>query len=178
MHGWEPLRREVMPDSLRVSYHQPIADEWAPVPPDAPVTAPARQPVDVPAIALLVGGLMVAAASFLPWATVTAGFVSVSVSGMDGSDGWISLGLGALITLMGLSALTGNGGKGWLAATILGILAAGLGAFHYFDLTGRVASTTTQALMQVGIGLWLLIAGGVVATLASFGFRSGATRPA
>ena len=56
---------------------------------------------------MLVGGGLVLIGSFLPWATVTTVFGTISVAGTNG-DGKITLGVGLAIVLVSILELTGG----------------------------------------------------------------------
>lgn len=170
VYGWEPLRREVMPDRLRITYHQPEHNEWASRPaPPPPSVAPSADTLNITAVVMVVAGLMVAAGAFLPWITVATGFVSVSRSGMDGGDGWIALAVGALMAVVGLGGLRSLDSVPNIAAVALGLGALGLGAFEYLSVQDRItnADATVASLIQVGVGVYLILGGGALAFVAS-----------
>ena len=95
----------------------------------------------------LIGGGLVILGSFLPWATVTSAFGSVSKSGTDG-DGQITL--------------------------IAGCLAALVAVMDIIDVS-RTAGEVESAYLDasVGIGLWVVLAGAVVAVVGAWFLRAG-----
>jgi hypothetical protein len=170
-HGWSVIRRESLPNgALRVLYEHPDRSQWAS--PDQATQGPVsarRSDLNLAAAAVAVGGLMVAAGAFLPWATV----VGLSVSGIEGSDGWIVLAIGGLLTLIGLGSVRGAGSATAAGAGVLvGLVAAGIGIWKYSsvkDIGGD--DVLASVLVQVGAGIYLIIVGGLIGALASLGVR-------
>lgn len=106
-----------------------------------------------PALIAIVSGVVLAISSFLEWAAVevTPGF-EVTVSGTDGSDGWITLVCGAVAVVAGGMAYTA-GPKGKLPgvlAIIAGVIGAAVGLINYSDAQGYQS-----------YGLYLVILGGI-----------------
>jgi hypothetical protein len=155
---------------LRVLYEHPERSQWA-----APAEAPAAagrtggSELNLAALGVAIGGLMVAAGAFLPWATV----FGISVSGMDGSDGWIALAIGGLLALIGFANLrTDATGGARLVGLLAGLAAAGLGIWKYSSVRDiGVDNELAGALVQVGTGVYLMIAGGALGVLAALGLR-------
>ena len=56
----------------------------------------------VGAILAIAGGAMLGIGSFLAWAEVSGGGTSVSAKGIDGTDGYITLGAGVVALLVGV----------------------------------------------------------------------------
>lgn len=126
------------------------------------------------AIALIIGGVLIAAGSLMPWVEATAAFVgSLSRSGIDGGgDGVITLSAGVVVALVGLYALVQTGQEGIFAlGAVGGLVAAGIAIVNYNEASGRVVEFTATAgelgTASVGAGLWVLGAGGVVALVAA-----------
>ena len=59
-----------------------------------------RSPVG--AILAIAGGGLLGVGSFLTWAEVSGGGASVTAKGIDGSDGYITLGAGIVAVLVGM----------------------------------------------------------------------------
>ena len=57
-------------------------------------------------------------------------------------------------------------GYAWITALVASLVVIGLGWWEYQDITNRVVDSTV-ALVQVGIGLWMVIGGGVVGAVAA-----------
>ncbi|MEU8299746.1 hypothetical protein AB0C04_21035 [Micromonospora sp. NPDC048909] len=134
-------------------------------------------------------GIAAVVGSFLPWAKVSAPILgTVTVSGVDGSDGWITAGLGLLLVLYGGLSLRGQ--KTPVPQPVLAVLAVlgaigllGVGVWKVVDLQatetsmreqlsgeddvlgfGKAMSAATQ--VSVGTGLWLLTFAGLVGSIA------------
>ena len=99
-----------------------------------------------------VGGAALALGSFLAWGTV----LDISVNGMDGGDGWFTLIGGAVVAVYGFMSMQGNNSlPKWLpwAGLVVGL---GVALINFFDIMGTDG-------VSIGIGMWLMIAGGVAA---------------
>jgi hypothetical protein len=132
---------------------------------------------------VILGGLLVAVGSFLPWVTATAPFIgSISRSGMDGGDGVITLVLGAAAAVLGLMFAGGlRLSKGGPILIILCAVAAGVVAgLDYSDVQGRVqvaeaASSLVSA--SVGAGLWSIFVGAVMTGIGGAGLGLRTAKP-
>jgi hypothetical protein len=150
----------------------------------------AQRGAPVGAVIAIVGGALLAVGSFLSWAEVSGGGVSVSAKGIDGSDGYLTLAAGAVVILVGLAGLR-------MARRLLGVIAilAGLlgGGFGLYDaLTAEdsvldaaaeeiapqfgVSADEVRAILDeaidagqldisISIGLIIVIAGGAIAVI-------------
>lgn len=102
--------------------------------------------------------------SFLPW--IITPFLTVS--GTDGSDGWITLVLYALplvLVLLGNRSLSLKTGL-FITIIILALLGSVTGFYDYSkmqDIPGNFASA--------GIGLYMVIASGVLIVISSIVFK-------
>src|SRR3990172_12919615 len=121
------------------------------------------RPIDI----LLAGtGAGVAVCAFLPWAQISAGFLSVTKTGYDG-DGQFTLILGLLVILAVVVFVYGKLAE-WamlLAALICGGFIAGIGMIDWIDLESRrsdLGDTASIVDVSVGIGLVLTVVGGFV----------------
>ena len=197
--GWVPLDRALGVGRLTVTYHQPsVARDvsWAdPAPaarpaaprttlsavsgaPPGPRTPPAyaastpapAAAVSPSGVGVLIGGGMLVVGSFLPWITVNAGIIAVSRNGMDGGDGWVTLALGFALGAYGLVNLNSASDRNWMGALIGAGIGLAFGIFEYFDVQSRITANK-QYDIQIGVGLWLILAGAAVAAVASFGLR-------
>jgi peptidoglycan/LPS O-acetylase OafA/YrhL len=98
------------------------------------------------------GGAALAIGSFLAWGTV----FGISVNGIDGGDGWMTLFGGAVVAAYGFMAYQGKSSlPRWLpwAGLVVGL---GVALINFFDILG------TDGL-GLGIGMWVMLAGGAVA---------------
>lgn len=102
----------------------------------------------------MIGGVALALGSFLAWGTV----FGISVSGMDGGDGWYTLVGGAVVAAAGFAAYSGSfklpKWVGW-AGLVVGL---GVALINFFDIIGTDG-------VSIGLGMWVMLAGGVVAIL-------------
>lgn len=106
----------------------------------------------------ILGGLMVVAGVFVPFASSAGISVSMWTSGgLSDTKGpvYVILGLGIVITLVGLL------NKRWvnIVNILLGLGAAGLGALLFVG--------EKEKQLEPGIGTWLIILGGVVALVGA-----------
>ncbi len=148
----------------------------------------ASRSMPIGAILAIVGGALLAVGSFLSWATVSGAGTEVSASGMDGSDGIVTLVAGIIALACGLLAM--KAGRRILAiVTILaGLAGAGLGIYDALTAKDSVLDAAAeQVATQVGatvdevrallddaidagelsisisLGLYVVIGGGVLA---------------
>ena len=98
------------------------------------------------------GGAALAIGSFLAWGTV----FGISVNGIDGGDGWMTLIGGAVVAAYGFMAYQGKSSlPQWLpwAGLVVGL---GVALINFFDILGTEG-------VSIGIGMYLMLAGGAVA---------------
>ncbi len=142
------------------------------------------------AVLLLVGGVLLCFGSFLVWAEMSGGGRSVSANGLDGTDGYVTLAAGAIALVVGVAALRRPTRPLAAVGVLVGIVAAGLGIFDALTakdvildaaaerlaaFLGATAEQVRPALDQaiaagdlvisVGVGLYVVIAGGLAATV-------------
>lgn len=122
-----------------------------------------------PAILTMIGGILVAAGSLLPWATISSGFGVLSVNGIEG-DGVFTLAIGGGVTLLGYLEFAGGGPRwGPGAAFVLSLAGLALGLFEYTNISGRVNETDSEFLRaSVGIGVYLILVGAAVALFGAW----------
>jgi hypothetical protein len=124
-----------------------------------------------PAILIIVGGGATIAGALLPWAKLRAAFVGeLTVNGTEGDAGKVVLAVGAVIALLGLIALKPDNRGAAVLALIAGIGAAGYCGYkatEVSDVVDTARGTTGVATASVGEGIWIGIAGGVIAAIAS-----------
>lgn len=98
------------------------------------------------------GGAALIIGSFLSWATDSLG-LGLSVSGMDGGDGWFTLIGGAILAAAGYMAFAGKAFPVWVGWVGL-VIGAGVALINFFDIMGTEGVST-------GIGMYLMLAGSV-----------------
>lgn len=107
---------------------------------------------------VVVAGAIGIIAAFLPWASADLGpFGSISVSGTDGGDGWILIGLCA--AAVGLAVSQGDR-NAELPANMKKAV-AGVGAAATALMLYEVIDVMGTAMVSGGIGLWLGLLGGL-----------------
>jgi hypothetical protein len=169
----------------------PPTEEGAAPPTEEGAAQPAegKGPTPVGGILALVGGALLAIGSFLDWAEVSGTGTSVTATGIDGTDGWITLGAGVLALAAGSAIVRRTGGRGVaILAIVAGVIGGGVGLYDaatakdsFLDsaaeeLAREFGGSVQQlralldAAIQVGelavtvmIGLYVVIAGGVLA---------------
>jgi hypothetical protein len=152
----------------------------------------------------LVGGALMALGSFLAWAEVAGGGTSVIAKGVDGSDGYITLVAGLVAVVAGIVIVTGTGRV--LAAVLVilaGIVGGGIGLYDALTAKDSVLDAAAEELapsfeasaqevrtvldqaidagqlsVSIGIGLYVVIGGGVVALAGGILGLRGSGEPA
>jgi hypothetical protein len=121
--------------------------------------------LSVPALATIIGGGLVATGAFLPWIATTSA-VTGNRTGIDLGDGLVAVGLGAVVAVIGLREVVAAGSRfaRW-AAMGLAALAIGIGAFETGAASDRIKTLddSIRPGASIGGGIYLVIAGGVVA---------------
>jgi hypothetical protein len=139
-------------------------------------------------ILAIVGGALLAIGSFLPWAEVSGNGVSSSASGIDGSDGFVTVVAGAVAIVTGIVAM--RAGRRLLAilAVVAGLVGGGLGVYDALTAEDSVLDTAAEEIapqfgvtpeqvrtlldeaiaggelsVSISIGLYVVIAGGALA---------------
>jgi len=98
------------------------------------------------------GGAALAIGSFLAWGTV----LGISISGIDGGDGWMTLAGGAVVAVYGFLAYQGKSIlPKWLAWAGI-VVGLGVALINFSDIQGTDG-------VSVGIGMWIMLVGGIVA---------------
>lgn len=119
------------------------------------------------AIIAIVGAVMLGVGTLLPWATITTGFGSASVNGIEG-DGVIVL---AIATLIGIIAVASMDRPGRAAPLVIAV-AAGLALvalfIDYAGVSERLQDASSSvARASIGTGLYLCLAGAGVALIGA-----------
>jgi hypothetical protein len=112
--------------------------------------------------------LVVVVGAFLPWAKLTTILGSLTKSGIDGGDGWISAGAAALSII----AFTKNRRGDYIGAMVLGLLAAAVGLYDVVDISKFVDRVESEgeglATASVGVGLWMTFFGSLAVVVMAF----------
>ena len=115
-------------------------------------------------LVVLIGAAIALLGSFMTWVTVSGGGISVSAGGMsEGGDGVITL-----IVAIGTAAaaIFLKDKARMIAVAIGGGIIAVVGIINILDInsTGSELGLSTS----VGIGLWMVLVGGIVAAAGAF----------
>ncbi|HEY9564158.1 MAG TPA: hypothetical protein VIR30_10350 [Nocardioides sp.] len=129
----------------------------APIPPPPPPPAPVSTADSTARNLMLAGAGAITIGSLLPWASATSIFGTVSKAGTDG-DGIITLGLGVLF---GIWAFMNLAPRARIAA---GCVVALIALYEIVDVLG---TGHDDLVVSVGIGLWIVAAGAVLAIVGS-----------
>jgi hypothetical protein len=154
----------------------------------------------VAGILAIVGGALVALGSLLAWAEVSGGGTSVTAKGVDGSDGYITLAAGIVAFLVGITMT--RQAKRMLAvlAILAGLVGGGVALYDALTAEDSVLDAAAEELapslgasaelvraaldeaidagqlsVTISFGLYVVIAGGVVALFGGIlGLRGSA----
>jgi hypothetical protein len=116
-------------------------------------------------VVALVGSIMVAVGSLLPWVEIRTGLGGVTANGTEG-DGVFTLIVGALMSVVAFLAMENPTGVKQRSIFTGGIVAALIAGFHVLQ-RGSVTILETTIPAIVGIGVWIVLVGAVVATGAA-----------
>lgn len=121
------------------------------------------------ALATTVAGALIVVGSFMPWITASSGFGSLSRNGIDGGgDGIITLIVGVIALLVGLSMLAGIT-VAKEAPFILGGIGILMTFIDYRSAADRVSEVDSQYVAaSVGTGIWVLGVGSLLCLGAGF----------
>lgn len=122
-------------------------------------------------IIIMIGGVLGAVGSFMPWVTVKTAFGSVSRNGVEGGgDGIITLVLGIALAVLGYRLLAAPSVPSWDVVAVAGVLAA-FGVFEFFSVQERIADSASEfAVADVGTGIYAILVGAGVAFVAGIGW--------
>jgi hypothetical protein len=99
---------------------------------------------------------------------------TITKSGTEGSDGWITVALGGLLALFGYMVFT----RQLVAKAGPLVIALGAGAFGLYELSDmndrvdEAESASSLVTASVGVGLWMVLGGAAVAAVAALAYVS------
>lgn len=146
----------------------------------------------------LAGGVAALVGSFLPWAEITAGPFSEQARGIDGWEGKATIIGGAVMILAGTRVVLGSHqaiARLRSRAAIGGSLVAGVGIYTALTVRDQLLDAAATQLpraevegaldtglleLSIGVGLYLVIAGGaqgILAAVVAMGARDEAPAP-
>jgi hypothetical protein len=142
----------------------------------------------VGAIIAIAGGGLLAIGSFLSWAEVSGGGVSVTAKGIDGSDGYVTLIAGLVAIAAGAAALRAGRRALGVIAIVAGLAGGGFGLYDALTAEDSVLDAAAEEIapqfgvgadevralldeaidagqldISISIGLFIVIAGGALA---------------
>jgi hypothetical protein len=141
----------------------------------------------------LAGGVLAVVGSFLAWAEISAGPFTEQAKGVDGWEGKATIVAGAVMVAAGIRVLTGSHqamARLRPSAAIGGLVAVGVGLYTVLTIRDQLVEAAATELpraeveraldsgllgLTIGIGLYLVIAGGVqgiVSALLALGSRN------
>lgn len=126
----------------------------------------------VAGVVAAIGGALMAVGALLSFASVEAFGVSQSVGGLDTDDGPVYLGAGLVLAVLGIVILVLRSTVVRRVLGVTGILVAGFMTYAgIVDITSLSDDIPPELLGEVsvsaGIGLYLVLAGAVVALIGS-----------
>jgi hypothetical protein len=123
------------------------------------------------ALLVLAGAIVMAVGSFLPWATISASGISVTVNGTDtGHDGILTVSIAVLLGLAALFTIVRPGRNviGYIGALVCALAAGAIGIADIGSVQDSASSNPTYGIVAaVGIGLWMVVGAAAVAVLGS-----------
>jgi hypothetical protein len=119
------------------------------------------------ALVAIAGAVMLGVGCLLPWATITTGFGSASLNGIEG-DGVIVLGIALVIGIAGVAALDRVGKVPSIVIFTGASIALVVLASDYLGVAEKLEEASSSvARASVGVGLYLCMAGGLVAIVGA-----------
>jgi hypothetical protein len=107
---------------------------------------------------------------------------SISRSGVEGGDGLITVFLGAAIAIVGGALASGRSASGiarsWVPIALLGVVTLALDIVEYNNVQDRISGldSSFRDLATVGIGIWIIGLGAVMAAIGGFSLRGRFSR--
>lgn len=108
--------------------------------------------------------------ALLPWGRVVTVFGTISVSGIDGGDGWITLLFGAALLTLALVGRTRGSGRPYaIAGLVCSAIVLLVGLVDLLDLSRAAGDEGMGSFVDVriGIGLPLTVLAGLVGLAAT-----------
>ena len=162
-----------------------------------------RRGAPIAAIVAIAGGVLLAVGSFLPWAEVSGSGESVTANGLDGSDGFITLAAGVVAVVIGIVMLRATRRAVAVLAILAGLIGGGLAVYDAITAKDSVLDAAAEDLaptfgvpaeqvraaldqaidagqlgVSISIGLYVVMAGGLVAVLGGvLGLRDTTSEP-
>jgi hypothetical protein len=151
----------------------------------------------------VIGGVLLALGSFLAWAEVSGGGTSVTAKGVDDRHGYITLVAGVVAVVAGTMMAKGTRRALAVLVILAGIVGGGIGLYDALTAKDSVLDAAAEELaptfgasaqqvrtvldqaidagefsVSIGIGLYVVIGGGVVALVGGILGLRGSGEPA
>jgi hypothetical protein len=142
------------------------------------------------AVIAIVGGVLLAVGSFLSWAEVSGGGVSVTAKGTDGSDGYVTLIAGLVAVAAGIAMMRMGRRALAVLAILAGLVGGGLGLYDALTAEDSVLDAAAEEIapqfgataeevrvllddaidagqldISIAFGLFIVIGGGALAVV-------------
>jgi hypothetical protein len=143
-------------------------NNWSP--PSVPTAPAQRAGLNGPSLWTLIGGAALILGSFLPWAKAISIFGTIEVSGFDGGDGKLTAVVGGIIVLLIVATMQTRGRQVFGVTLALAVIGGAIAMYDWVNVNSKVneANSSDAAFRaQVGIGIYLCIAGAVMTLCAS-----------
>lgn len=145
--------------------------EWKPLPGAAPTaTPPTSSRSKMPAILMLVGAAVAFVGTLLPWVRMSAALIgSLQKSGIEGDGGFIVVIaiIAVIVGLLGLSRPAKPGAVLVLLGGIAVLLIVGIDGSNIQSKAAEISSGRTGAIAEVGEGLYVSAAGGLLLVVSA-----------
>jgi hypothetical protein len=129
-------------------------------------------------MAAIAAGGLAALGSVLPWLEVRTGLGTFTAAGTEGTDGVLTLVIGALAALLAFLALDQPTPNRRLLILVGAVAITGITGYHVLTRGGGQASVAGVDLPTApGIGLWLTLAAGIVLAVAGWRMPEGEPSP-
>ncbi len=113
-------------------------------------------------IMTIVASLFLIVGALLPWGTVNVGLFQRSLLGIQGDGGIVSLTVGAVLLIVGLTRKGFTGKNYSWGVAVVGVL---VGIWLVSKLGALLSLAASDLTTSVGAGLWLSLLGPILAAL-------------
>jgi hypothetical protein len=126
-------------------------------------------------IVVLAGAFLIIIGSFLPWAKVEGGILSLSKNGTQG-DGVLTLIVGIIVLVMGALMLTLESyGFAVILSVLGGLGCTAVAVIDLVDLSARISGISGEYLtVKAGEGIYIVLVAGIIVVVGAAIARIGA----
>jgi hypothetical protein len=130
---------------------------------------------------LVVGGGLISIGSFMPWVTASTVFGTLTRSGLDdGGDGIFTIIIGVAVALIGGLIVSGRADTRGTKPGVLFLLTIFVVVWvaDFNDIRERIDFLDSEfAYGGIGMGMWVMVIGGIVALVGVFSLQTSAVAP-